>query len=53
MTDHILACFEPDELLTDVLYNAMEAYIKDGSGYKTMHETKALYETSLESCGYV
>lgn len=53
VTDHILSCFEPDKLLTDVLYNAMEAYIKDGSGYKTMHETKALYETSLEGCGYV
>ena len=31
----------------------MEAYIQDGTGYKTMHETKILYEKAMEDCGYI
>ena len=53
MTDYILTCFEPSFQLTDVLYNSMEAYIKDGSGYETTHATKALYDRAMEDCGYI
>ena len=53
MTDHILTCFVPSIQLTNVLYNSMAAYIKNGTGYETMHVTKALYDEAMGDCGYI
>ena len=31
----------------------MEAFVADGSGYQTMHDTKKLYGVAMEDCGYI
>ena len=52
-SNYIKVCYEPNEDLTNTLYDAMEAYI-DGdkaTGDAKMGETKPLYKKALSGCG--
>ena len=53
VSEQVLACFKPNQELTDSLYDSMESFDADGSGYQTMHDTKKLYEVAMEDCGYI
>ena len=50
--DYILDCFIPGQELTDLLFEAQEAYImKDRrTGYVKMAETRNLYKDAMVNC---
>ena len=53
--DDILKCFTKSEDLTNVLYDAMEAYIAGDSktGDKKMKDSKKLWDTAMAGCGQI
>ena len=50
--DYILDCFEPSQELTNLLFEAQEAYIMSDrrTGYVKMAETRNLYKEAMVNC---